>query len=345
MTDRAGGKGYVIGYPETENQREGIGNQAESGWEADVCIPAYRPGRRFGELMRRLSRQRYPVRKIIIINTEEALWDPELIRDIPQAEVHHISREEFDHGAARNLAAACSQSPVMIFMTDDAVPADRDLVGRLVEGLKTPGPAGEVTAMAYARQLPNADCAPIERLTRAYNYPDRPLCKTGRDLDRLGIKTYFASNVCCAYRREIFDRLGGFVSSTIFNEDMIYAAGVIREGFCIRYVPEARVLHSHNFTCLQQFHRNFDLAVSQADHPEVFAGVPSEGEGIRMVKQTAVTLAKQGQLLLIPLLICQSAAKYSGYLLGKRYRRLPKGLILLCSGSSWYWKKRWRTRP
>ena len=50
------------------------------------------------------------------------------------------------------------------------------------------------------------------------------------------------------------------------------------------YVAEAKVIHSHNYTGRQQFHRNFDLAVSQAQHPEVFEGVPSEGEGIRMVK-------------------------------------------------------------
>ena len=37
----------------------------------------------------------------------------------------------------------------------------------------------------------------------------------------------------------------------------------------IAYVAEARVVHSHNYTNRQQLHRNFDLAVSQADHPEI----------------------------------------------------------------------------
>lgn len=53
------------------------------------------------------------------------------------------------------------------------------------------------------------------------------------------------------------------------------------------------MIHSHNLSPLEQFHRNFDMAVSQADHPEVFEGLPSEGEGIRLVKQTAVKLLKK----------------------------------------------------
>ncbi len=69
---------------------------------------------------------------------------------------------------------------------------------------------------------------------------------------------------------------------------MIFAGkAVLQDDYAIAYVAEARVIHSHNYGCAAQFHRNFDLAVSQADHPEVFAGIHSEGEGIRLVRQTA----------------------------------------------------------
>ena len=74
---------------------------------------------------------------------------------------------------------------------------------------------------------------------------------------------------------------------TIFNEDMIFAARLIQSGRAVAYCAQARVIHSHNYSSIQQFHRNFDLGVSQADHPEVFDCVKSESEGIRMVKQTA----------------------------------------------------------
>ena len=53
------------------------------------------------------------------------------------------------------------------------------------------------------------------------------------------------------------------------------------KGKAVAYCAEAVVLHSHNYTGIQQFKRNFDLGVSQADHPEIFQAARSESEGIR----------------------------------------------------------------
>lgn len=306
----------------------------------DVLIPVYKPDRRFARLLAMLGKQTVKPDRIIVMNTEQSYWREEY-QKVPGLEVHHLSREEFNHGATRNQAASCSDADVMIFMTDDAVPRDSHLVERLLEALAGTGPKGETIAVAYARQLPDKDCRTIERYTRMFNYPAEGTVKTGKDLARLGIKTYFASNVCCAYRKDIFVRQGGFTGHTIFNEDMIYAAGAIRAGYGVAYEPRAMVVHSHNLSLVQQFRRNFDLAVSQADHPEVFAGVPSEGEGIRLVKRTAGYLAASGRFWLLPALAAGSAAKYLGYKAGRNYRKLPRRLVLACSMSPFYWKRTW----
>ena len=73
---------------------------------------------------------------------------------------------------------------------------------------------------------------------------------------------------------------GGFEKKAIFNEDMIYAAKVIENKQKVYYNAKARVIHSHNYNFAQQFHRNFDMAVSQAQHPEIFRKVSSEKEGM-----------------------------------------------------------------
>lgn len=306
--------------------------------EVDVIIPTYKPGERFLCLLRRLKQQTFPVNRIIVINTEEKYWDSSKYKEIDNLEVYHVTKKEFDHGATRNLGAERSQAQVMIFMTDDAVPKGRKLVERLLEALLWKGPKGEQVAVAYARQLPCEDCWPVERHIRRFNYPEVSGIKTLADLPKKGIKTYFASNVCCAYRRDVFKKQGGFVGRTIFNEDMLYAAGVIQAGYGIAYVADARVIHSHNLTAMQQFHRNFDLAVSQADHPEVFAGLVSEGEGIRLVKETAKALIHQGKAGELPSLILGSACKYAGYRLGKGYQALPLAFVRWCSMSPQYWR-------
>ena len=283
----------------------------------DVIIPAYRPGREFGELLHRLEEQEYRPRRILVMNTGEQYWNREWEK-CPILEVHHLEQKDFDHGGTRRRAAELSNADIMIFMTQDALPA----------------------GAAYARQLPRADCRFLERYTRSFNYPEQSSVKSLADIDKYGIKTYFCSNVCAAYDKGIYLKTGGFTERAIFNEDMICAGTMIQKGYSVVYAADARVYHSHNYSGRQQFHRNFDLGVSQAEHPEIFEGVPSEGEGIRLVKRSLGYLIRTGHFWLIPQLIWQSGMKYAGYFLGKRYRKLPRKVVLACTMSPYYWNRK-----
>lgn len=300
----------------------------------DVIIPTYRPGKEFRLLLERLKQQSVPVRRVVIINTEKKFWDSRWEQEFPFTEVHHIKKEEFDHGGTRRKAAELTDAEIMVFMTQDALPADRDLIRNLTAPLKEPE-----TAAAYARQLPNASCSLVERYTRSFNYPDKSSVKSREDLPVYGIKTFFCSNVCAAYRKDVYESLGGFAEHTIFNEDMIYASAVIQHGYRIAYAADAKVIHSHNYTCMQQFRRNFDLGVSQAEYPEVFQTASSESEGIRLVKKTFRYLCVNGRRRLIPGFVLQSGFKYAGYLAGKNYRRLPARMVRWCSMNKDYWRK------
>ena len=255
-------------------------------------------------------------------------------KEHPILEVHHLKKTEFDHGGTRKKASELSDGEIMIFMTQDAFPADTHLISHLVKALT----AQDDIAAAYARQLPAPSCSFVESYTRTFNYPEESSVKTEKDLSVYGIKTFFCSNVCAAYKKDIYEKMGGFVEKTIFNEDMIYAGGLIQKGFGIAYAADAQVVHSHNYTCSQQFHRNFDLGVSQAEYHEIFDSVPSEGEGIRLVKKTVIHLLKSGKWYLIPGFVLQSGCKYAGYLAGKRYRKLPRKVLLWCTMNKSYWK-------
>lgn len=301
--------------------------------KVDVIIPTYRPGKDFGELLHRLEEQECRPDRILVMNTGKQYWDQEWEK-CSLLEVHHLEQKDFDHGGTRKRAAKISDADIMVFMTQDALPADRKLIGSLIRPLLE----SEKTGAAYARQLPKADCRFLEKYTRSFNYPQESSLKTEANLERYGIKTYFCSNVCAAYDRKIYEQMGGFVDRAIFNEDMIYAGTMVKAGYAVAYAADAKVYHSHNYSAKQQFHRNFDLGVSQAEHPEIFEGVPSEGEGIRLVKKSLAYLIKTGHIWLIPQLVIHSGAKYVGYFLGKRYAKLPKKLILACTMSPYYWK-------
>ena len=308
--------------------------------KVDVVIPTYKTGKKFSRLLKMLQRQTWPVGKIIVMNTEKSFWNEHGFEGIKNLEVHHLTKEEFDHGETRNRGMRFSRADIVVFMTDDAVPADEHLIEALVKAFEQRGPEGEAVIMAYARQLPDKDCPLAERYTRSFNYPEESCVKTRADLEQMGIKTFFASNVCCAYDREKFWFQGGFIRRTIFNEDMIFAGkALLQDDYAVAYAAGARVIHSHNYNCRQQFKRNFDLAVSQADHPELFGCVRSESEGIRLVKSTARFLIRRGKPWLVPGLVVKSGFKFLGYRAGKCYRLLPKWLILKLTMNREYWKK------
>ena len=307
--------------------------------KVDVIIPTYKPEDRFLELIKRLEKQTLKPERIIIMNTEEKyfeklLYGTDFAREHPEVEVHHLSKREFDHGGTRNTGVSHSSGDVFVCMTHDCLPADSRLLEELVRALT----AEEDIAVSYARQLPEKDSGEIERYTRQYNYPEESCVKGKDQLPEMGIKTYFCSNVCAAYKKEVYRNLGGFVKHTIFNEDMIYAAGAVQAGWKIAYAADARVYHSHNYSCADQFHRNFDNGVSQASHPEVFSGIPAESEGMKLVKMTASHLFAVHKPWLVAKLIAASGAKYMGFLLGKHYNSLPAGLVRACSMNKDYWR-------
>ncbi|MCH5261375.1 MAG: glycosyltransferase family 2 protein [Lachnospiraceae bacterium] len=307
--------------------------------KVDVIIPVYKPDHKFLTLIEHLEHQSVPINRIIVINTEQKYFDRlfygiSFPKNYHNITVKHISKREFNHGKTRNFGVRQSDADFFVMMTDDAVPADEYLVEELLKQLREDG-----VAVAYARQLANKDSSEAEKYTRNFNYPDKSVIKTKADLERLGIKTFFCSNVCAAYNRKIFDELGGFIKHTIFNEDMIYAAGAVEAGYGIAYAADAKVFHSHDYNCREQFHRNFDLGVSQAQHPEVFAAYPSESEGIRLVRQTVRHLWNSGAKLRIPRVILLSGFKYMGYWFGKHYRYLPRKLVVMMSSDKEYWNK------
>ncbi len=302
----------------------------------DVIIPTYRPGRELFALLDALEAQSLPVNQIILMNTEkkyfeELVYGTDFAVKYTNVRVYHLSRREFDHGGTRRRGVGHSDADVFVLMTQDAVPVDRFLLEKLTE------PLAEDVAAAYARQLPGRDSSEYEKISRYFNYPETSRVKSAADLETLGIKTFFCSNVCAAYRRDIYEELGGFVRHTIFNEDMLYAAGAVRAGYRIAYQAQARVVHSHSYSNLQQLRRNFDLGVSHALHPEVFAGVSSESEGKKLVCAAWRILKSKKRLYKFPGFCVQCCFKYMGFLLGKRYAALPRCLVLKLTANREYW--------
>jgi len=303
----------------------------------DLVIPTYLPDAKLDSLLERMQKQSMKPNRIILINTIVPGKEDTVEKYVEQygVEVYSIPQSEFDHGATRAYGASLSDADYIMFMTQDAVPRDSHLIEELMRGMEN-----ESVGACYARQLVGKSSDVVEAFTRDFNYPEHDIIKSKEDIETMGIKAFFCSDVCAVYRKSAYNSLGGFVKRTIFNEDMIMAYKMFMADYKVMYVSKAQVIHAHHFTYMQQFRRNFDLGVSHQEYKEIFKTVKSEKEGIRLVKETASYLAKNKQYLMIIHMIIMSGFKFMGYKLGFMFKKLPKSVIMKCTGSKWYWQDR-----
>ena len=303
--------------------------------KVDAVIPAYKPGHDLRELVEKLLDQTVRLGRIIIINTDREYFDEKEYLIAPAVEVVHITRHEFDHAGTRDMGLRMSDADYVLFMTMDAIPKDNYLVEKLLSGFRR----ADNIAVSYARQLPKKDCNRIEQITREFNYPAQSRVQTSDDIKELGIKAYFCSDVCAMYDTSIYRSLGGFKAPAIFNEDMVYAAGALDAGYAVSYCADALVYHSHNYTGRQYYRRNFDLGVSQADHPEIFERFNVKGTGMQLVRKSLAQICRSGTPADIIRLVYYSGMKYLGLRKGKNYHKLSLESCLKHTSDKEYWNR------
>lgn len=303
--------------------------------KVDAVIPAYKPGHDLRELVEKLLDQTVRLGRIIIINTDREFFDEKEYLIAPAVEVVHITRHEFDHAGTRDMGLRMSDADYVLFMTMDAIPKDNYLVEKLLSGFRR----ADNIAVSYARQLPKKDCNRIEQITREFNYPAQSRVQTSDDIKELGIKAYFCSDVCAMYDTSIYRSFGGFKAPAIFNEDMVYAAGALDAGYAVSYCADALVYHSHNYTGRQYYRRNFDLGVSQADHPEIFERFNVKGTGMQLVRKSLAQICRRGTPADIIRLVYYSGMKYLGFRKGKNYHKLSLKSCLKHTSDKEYWNR------
>ena len=306
--------------------------------DVQVIIPVCNPDEKFLSLLKALKVQTYKDYSLLIIDSGNIENYTELVRDWPGAKVKKISSGEFNHGGTRQLGVDLHpEKDVYVFLTQDAVPADRHSLAKLLEVF-----ADTRTGCAYGRQLPFAGAGLFAKAAREINYPQESHSRTMADRERYGIKTAFLSNSFAAYRREALEAVGGFPVHTILCEDMYVAAKMLVQGYCKAYVAEACVYHSHDYTVWQEFKRYFDFGVFHAREAwirQIFGG--AGGSGLDFVKRELTLIRQENISKQLPLLcgmVLRDGMKLIGYKIGMAERYLPLALKRVLSMTSRYWK-------
>jgi rhamnosyltransferase len=249
------------------------------------------------------------------------------------ATVQEIPALEFDHGATRNRAAQVARGDVLVFTSQDAYAERDDWLARLTAPL-----AEQQVAGVYGRQLAHHHATPPEVYFLDFLYGPTSRAQRLHDGAGVSMETTLFSNVNAAIRRELFARYP-FAEDMIMSEDQEWSRRVLLDGYELRYVADAAVRHSHDYTLGAAFRRFFDSGVSAS---RSYAGGASATAVVRRralhyARGELAWLWRTGNTRWIPYTAIYEATKFAGLQLGLHHERLPTRLKPRLSALGNYW--------
>ena len=263
----------------------------ERDLKVSVIIPTLNASSEIDALLTAIAAQSLSPDEIIVVDSESDDGTAMLAKAHPNTRVMEIKRADFDHGGTRDLAFRASEGDVVLFFTQDAVIRDKTYIEHIVKATMQEG-----VACAYGRQIARSDAPVYEKFIREFNYPSSSFTRSADDIARLGIKAFFFSDVCSAYRRTSYFAVGGFDHPLTTNEDMLIAAKFLQAGFQIAYCSEAVVLHSHSYTWKQEYSRNAAIGKVLSQYRDRFLGAKANKEGLRLVVYVLRQLLRRGAI-------------------------------------------------
>lgn len=285
-----------------------------------IIIPTYNAQKYLAKLLDKVKAQSIKDFELIIMDSSSQDQTVELAKQYTD-KVTVIPQHEFSHGGTRTKAAKTAKGDILVYMTQDALPFDEKSLEKLTAVFED-----EKVAAAYGRQLPYPNEKLFGQHLRLFNYGDESYKRTYADKETFGIKTAFLSDSFAAYRRDALEEIGWFKEDLNFGEDMHAGARLLKAGYTLAYVADAKVYHSHSYTLSQEFWRYFETGkFHQQEHWLLDEFGKPEGEGMRFVKSEWNFLIQKKRYHLLALSLVRNAVKLLGYKFGKSLYKMSKG--------------------
>ncbi|MHB8086588.1 MAG: glycosyltransferase family 2 protein, partial [Dehalococcoidia bacterium] len=220
--------------------------------------------------------------------------------------------EQFHHGRTRNMGAEMAQGRYLVYITQDALPANNDWLTNLTAAFTEPR-----VAMVVGRQIAREDTKPPEKFFYYYNFPDFKLVVKS-NADDYYHDNVFISDVNSAYRKDAWLKQK-FSESIVTAEDKEIAIRFLADGYSIIYEPAAAVYHSHDYGLKGAFEKSLDYGLSLK---QGVSRLPKSNKNLggRMAEYMLAEyhfLKVKKYLKWVPYSIIYEGAKYAGLLMGK----------------------------
>lgn len=319
--------------------------------KVDVIIPVCHGEKKLFKLLESLAGQTVLPEKVVLLNVETG-WKEDSCEELQnqiykyfgkhklfghklplQLEIVPVNEKYFDEGATRNVGAKRTSSPFLLFMKQDAVPADSKLIEELLWSMESGA------GVSWARHVTGPAAGVLKTYVNLYDYPSKSYVRTQEDIKTYGVRAFRISNACAMYRRDVFESQGGFADKIIAGEGNLFGAGLLHCGGRIAYCAEAKVYYSENSNWMAQLRRKFDEGVAHADNARVFKAGSEEKDGWKYGTAVLSYLVNQKYYMEVADFVGENLFKWAGYILGRNYKLLKKDWILKLTNNHAYWSK------
>lgn len=168
-----------------------------------------------------------------------------------------IPSHEFNHGLTRNLGVENSDGEFIAFITQDATPANENWLSNLI----SPFADNPQIAGVFGKHIARENCDPIVSINLDHHFDNTisPVRKCwhkdeGYEANK-GIYVFFSNNNSCI-RRSVWEKIP--FRKLEMSEDQNWAQDILEAGLVKCYEPTAIVIHSHTYSPIEWFQRNFD---------------------------------------------------------------------------------------
>lgn len=230
---------------------------------ATIVIPAKNAELYIKETLQAIFSQETDVDfEVLVVDSGSKDRTLEILSSFP-VRVIQIPAENFNHGLTRNLGAqqARPESEFIVFLSQDAKPFDSHWLQNLIRPFfEMPGVAG-----TFSRHVPRpgASASTARQLvqltqTGGKNRLVKKMPATQAEFDANRFYYNFFSNTSSALRRKVWEKIP--FQRVDFAEDALWADTVIQNGHLVVFEPASIVIHSHNYSIIEQFRQNVDHA-------------------------------------------------------------------------------------
>jgi rhamnosyltransferase len=239
--------------------------------------------------------------------------------------------DNFTHGGARNMGARLAKGDIVVFLTQDALPADKNWLSELIKPF-----SNDSVAAVCSRQIPHEDAAPMEQFFLAKRFPSERIERNLESCKDVGYENVLFSDVSCAIRRSVLLKYP-FDETLIMSEDQQFSRDVIKAGYTVVYEPKSVVIHSHKYTLWQPFKRYFDSIYALRIIFKDQDMKSSAAIGRKYVAEELKYIARKHTLWL-PYYFVYTGVKAVATIMAHFADRLPQWLLKKISMHAYHWK-------